>query len=184
MRTPLAVLHSATPVSGMAIGAQRRTPYAMPTIPFASGVATAVPANVFHGMKPWTMSAVDVMAFQDKLAAVDTPAVSATAQLAAMAPTPFTALFGKGKENAKKGTHERVYTVDEFRRMLDQVVSRQKSARKAADEAGFPSAKRSLQRHARAVLLNPALQRSSPTAQLAAQRAGQRVEKVYVRIII
>ena len=55
--------------------------------------------------------------------------------------------------------------------MLDKVICRTSSARKAAIDAGFPSAARTLQRHAKKIRAIPSLVCSTAAATLAAQRA-------------
>ena len=74
-------------------------------------------------------------------------------------------------KSAKAGTPERLYSESEYRSMLDLVVSGARSARAAAIERGFPSAERTLQRHAKAIRAMPSLQRDTPEATLLAQLA-------------
>ena len=73
--------------------------------------------------------------------------------------------------SAKAGVPERQYSEEEYRGMLDLVIQGCKSARAAAIDAEFPSAERTLQRHAAAIRAMPQLVHSTEAATIAAQRA-------------
>lgn len=72
----------------------------------------------------------------------------------AISPVTTVASTASGKKNSK----EREYSEDEYRSMLTLVVTDVCSARKAAREAEFPNAERTLQRHAARVRADASLQ--------------------------
>jgi hypothetical protein len=170
-RVPLADLTPATPTMGL--HAAPNYSYGTPPIPMSVGMPTVAVQHCFQAAQPWAVSPANMVSLQSTLAqeaAILEPWTALAVPPAASAGSAKSiAKAALKKPNAKKGTFERTYTELEFREMLDLVIRKEKSARKAAFEAGFPSATRSLQRFARGIRLK--IKEASPEATVAAQRA-------------
>ena len=155
-------------------------PRTVPNLP----ISTA-PAHVFVAPQPWQFTPAHHANFASSLrqeaasysSLISRPmssgiplVVDGVVQLDHHRPSPLS-LKPLVTANGKKGSSERVYSEEEYRAMLDKVVCRTSSARKAASDAGFPSAARTLQRHAKKIRAIPSLVCSTAAATLAAQRA-------------
>ena len=153
----------------------------IPNIP----IATTPVQHVFGAAQPWQFTPAqhanfactlrqEAASYTSLLSRPTSPAmpvvVGGVVQVAATS-SPLSLTKPLVAANGKKGSTERVYSEEEYRAMLDKVVCRTSSAPKAASDAGFPSAARTLQRHAKKIRAIPSLMRSTAAATLAAQRA-------------
>ena len=153
-------------------------PRTVPNLPMSTA-----PAHVFVAPQPWQFTPAhhanlasslrqEAASYSSLLSRPTSPGiplvVGGVVQLDHHRPSPLSLTKPLVAANRKKGSSERVYSEEEYRAMLDKVICRTSSARKAASDAGFPSAARTLQRHAKKIR---AVVCSTAAATLAAQRA-------------